>query len=104
MLSLRVPIDAVITMGAKTLVEVYSQLMSTEQSNLIDVLTFCYVNTPIIENATGKLVAYVTYWITGVVTVCRVNGEQVALLGSRPWDHWPSKIECEELCCQYWKE
>lgn len=104
MLSLRIPIDAVIAMGTKTLEQVYSQLMSTQSAALIDVLTFGYVNTPIIENATGRLEAYVTYWITGVVTVCKVEGEQCHLLGSRPWDHAPSKAECENLFCQYRKE
>lgn len=107
MLGLRIPIDAVITMGTKTMADVYSQLLSTQSAALIDVLTFGYINTPINRNATCALVAYVTYWaITNVVTVCRVEDGQCHLLGSLPWDgvNHPTPKECEALFLRYWKE
>lgn len=96
--------QALVVIATKTLSEVSYNLLTQRSAPLIDVLTYGFVNTPIIHNATGEIIAYVTYWEDRHITVCRLTGDILHLLGVEEFTHWPSLKECEALFCKYWTE
>ncbi|HNT78174.1 MAG TPA: hypothetical protein PKH77_24435 [Anaerolineae bacterium] len=71
-------------------------LLETRQISRDDLLTYGFLNVPIIRDADRMVVAYVVYWTNRWLTVCVGEGEQLSLAGAEK-GNVPSSEQCLAL-------
>lgn len=102
-----IPTDALDLMTTKRPDQAYRQLIDSGALPLLELLTFAYLNTPISNGPIydhDRIIAYVSYWDGGHLTVCALDGDMVRLIatedGAPPSEpeqalaifkrHWPA--------------
>lgn len=94
--------DLINLMSTETPVQALQKLQEDGKIDKQRLLTFGFVNTPIFRNSDRIVVAYVTYWISGWITVCTGEGDELALAGAEwTWRKRPSQDQCLELFYKY---
>jgi hypothetical protein len=84
---LTIPADAVALMTTLRPGQVYRRLMEAGTIAEIELLTFAYLNTPISDSPIydpSRIIAYVSYWEGGHLTVCARDGNMVTLVADEP--------------------
>ena len=84
-IALTIPRAALAVMAFKSPFAAYLELIERRQLPLLELHTFAMVNTPISDTATfdaDRVVAYVSVWEDGNVTLCAVAGNDARLVHS----------------------
>lgn len=77
-----IPTEALELMVKKTVRLAYQEMVEKRGIARIELLTFAWINVPIIMNETQEIVAYVATWEGGKVSVCMVGeGDWLTLAG-----------------------
>lgn len=84
---LTIPADAVALMVTMRPEQAYQRLMESRILTETELLTFAYLNTPISDSPIydpDRIIAYVSCWEGGHLTVCERDGDMVTLLADEP--------------------
>ncbi len=103
-ITMQIPAAAFDAMTTQAPSLAYESLIRDGATPLINILTFGFINTPIINASTGIIVAYVTLWEYESVTVCRVDGDSATLIGHCSADSAFDTLEAMRIFNMFWGE
>ena len=86
-ITLKIPSDIAEMLITYSIDDTRAVLLRGESIELLRLLTFGYLNTGILNNKTGDIIAYVTQWQDNLVTICELAGDNCHMVHSFITDH-----------------